>query len=36
MRSATVALLNAGALGAALRRLERSVSAAAEPELLAA
>jgi hypothetical protein len=36
VRSATVALLNAGALGASLRRLERSVCAAAEPELVAA
>jgi hypothetical protein len=36
LRTATVALLNAGALGAALRRLERSVSCPLEPELLAA
>jgi hypothetical protein len=36
VRSATVALLNAGALGASLRRLERSISATAEPELAAA
>ena len=36
LRSATVALLNAGALGAALRRLERCVSPALEPELVAA
>jgi hypothetical protein len=36
LRSATAALLNAGALGASLRRLERSICAAAEPELVAA
>jgi hypothetical protein len=36
LRSATATLLNAGALRAALRRLERCVGSAFEPELVAA
>jgi hypothetical protein len=36
LRAAVGALMNAGALGKALRRLEDSLSASAEPELLAA